>query len=258
MLKSLTKHRRLIVDFWFTELKRRYAGTLLGPLWAILPPTMTIVAFWFVFEIGLRVQGAGNIPFFYYFTIGMLPWFLFFDTFSTSVNTVVDNRHLITKMVFPSEALPFINFLVASVPHLVLLIGMCVVLFFANYLAIDKIFWVVYFYVCTAYIALATSWLAASVSVFSRDAAPAATLVVSLIFWVTPIMWRIEALPIEWRWAFEWNPITYLADGYRFALINAPQPSLESHARFWIIALIFWVIGSRVFIRLKHHFADML
>jgi ABC-type polysaccharide/polyol phosphate export permease len=85
---------------------------------------------------------------------------------------VLDNRHLITKMVFPSEVLPVINFLVASVPHLALLLGMCVVLAFANLLAMDKVFWVIYFYVCTAYIALGASWLAASVCVFSRDAAP--------------------------------------------------------------------------------------
>ena len=258
MITSIIQHHRLISDFWATELKRRYAGTLLGPLWAILPPTMTIIAFWFVFGIGLRTQDTGSIPFFYYFTVGILPWFLFFDTFSTSVNTVVDNRHLITKMVFPSEVLPVIKFFVASVPHLVLLFGMCILLFFANHLATDKICWVVYFYVCTAYIALATSWLASSVSVFSRDAAPAATMVVSLVFWFTPIMWRIEVIPNEWRWLFEWNPLTYLVNGYRFALINGAQPSLESHARFWIITLFLWFIGSQVFKRLKHHFADVL
>lgn len=258
MLKPLIQHRRLIADFWGTELKRRYAGTLLGPLWAILPPTMTIVAFWFVFEIGLRVQGTGNIPFVFYFTVGILPWFLFIDTFSTSVNTIVDNRHLITKMVFPSEVLPVINFLVASVPHLVLLLGMCFVLAFANLLAIDHMLWVIYFYACTACVALGASWVAASVCVFSRDAAPAATLGVGLLFWVTPIMWRIDTLPGKWRWTFEWNPLTYLVDGYRFALINGPQPSLESHAGFWIFALTLWFFGSRVFKRLKHHFADVL
>ena len=258
MIRSFILNRRLLLDYWLAELKRKFAGTLLGPIWAILPPAMTIVAFWFVFDFGLKAQGNSDVPFFYYFTAGILPWFLFFDTFSSSVNTLIDNRHLITKMVFPSEILPAINFMVASVPHLVLLIGIATASFLSGHMALDNLPWFLYFYFCTALIALGCSWAISAICVFNRDAAQAATLGASLFFWVTPIMWRVDILPVNWRWIFEWNPLTYLVEGYRLVLINGPAPTFESHARFWLMAVIIWFLGSRIFMRLKHHFADVM
>lgn len=258
MFISLIRNRRLIVELSFVALKRRYAGTLLGPMWAILPPVMLIAAYWFVFEVGLRSQGSAGIPFFFYFTVGMLPWFLFFDTFSSSVNTVVENRHLITKMVFPSEILPVINFMLASVPHMFLLLCMAVALTVQGYIVFAHLYWIVYFYLCTFLLAMGLSWLISSMCVFLRDAAPAAALVVGLVFWITPIMWRIDAIPEAWRAFFEWNPVAYLVNGYRLALMGTGDMNSSSHIRFWIVTLLLLLVGMSVFKRLKHHFADVL
>ena len=258
MILSIIRHRSLILDIWSTELKRKYAGTLLGPIWAIAPQVFTVAAYWFVFQFGLKVRGSGAIPYFYYFALGILPWFLFFDAFSSSVNAVRDNSHLITKMVFPSEILPVVTFLVASVPHFVLVILVGAMLWSNGLLSPEHIPWLLYFYGCTAVLAVGLGWLVSSVSVFARDAAHVAQLVVSLLFWVTPIMWQVDALPESWQWVFNWNPLTHIANGYRLALTGGPVPELADAAKFWGIASINWVVGRYVFLRLKHHFADVL
>jgi lipopolysaccharide transport system permease protein len=71
-------------------------------------------------------------------------------------------------------------------------------------------------------------------------------------------MWQVEALPASWRWAFEWNPLTYVVNGYRFALTGGPLPSWEANLKFWVVALTAAVFGRYIFARLKHHFADVL
>lgn len=252
------KHRNLIFDMWRTELKRRYAGTLLGPIWAIAPQVLTVAAYWFVFEVGLKVKGSGSIPYFYYFTLGIIPWFLFFDSFSTSVNAVRDNRHLITKMIFPSEILPLISFLVASVSHLALICVLTVMLNRSDHLSVSNLPWLLYYYLCMAVLALGLGWLACSVSVFVSDIAYFAQLAVGLLFWVTPIMWQIDAVPEGWRWAFDWNPLSYVINGYRFALAGGAPPNLMDTIRFWFVAIILALLGKQIFMKLKHHFADVL
>jgi len=255
---SVFRHRSLILDMCWTELKRKYAGTLLGPLWAVAPQVTTVAAYWFVFELGLKVRGSGTLPYFYYFTLGMLPWFLFFEAFSSCVNAVRDNRHLITKMVFPSEILSIVSFLVASVPHLVLVSALAVMLWCNQLLTMETLPWLLYFYLCSAALAIGTGWLVSSVSVFSKDVAQIAQLVVSLVFWITPIMWQEDVLPESWRSVFEWNPLTYVVNGYRFALAGGTAPVWDASAKFWVVALCITALGHRVFLQLKPHFADIL
>lgn len=258
MILSIIKHRSLILDIWSTELKRKYAGTIFGPIWAIAPQVLTVVAYWFVFQYGLKVRGSGNLPYFYYFAVGILPWFLFFDAFSNSVNSVRDNKHLITKMVFPSEILPVVTFLVASVPHFVIVILVSIMLFNNGLLSPSYMLWLLYFYGCTAVLAIGLGWLTSSISVFARDAAQAAQLAVGLLFWITPIMWQVDALPVSWQWAFEWNPLTYVVNGYRFALTGDMATAWEADLKFWVVAISLATFGRYIFQRLRHHFADVL
>ena len=255
---SILRHHSLIFDMWATELKRKYAGTLFGPLWAIAPQILTVAAYWFVFEMGLKIRGSGTIPYFYYFTLGILPWFLFFETFSSCVNAVRDNRHLITKIVFPSEILPIVSFLVASVPHLVLVSVLAGMLWSNQLLTAENLPWLLYFYLCGAVLAVGAGWLVSSISVFSGDVAQFAQMAVSLMFWITPIMWQADALPESWYWVFEWNPLAYVVNGYRLALTGGEGPDWYGSARFWGVALTLAALGRHVFLQLKHHFADVL
>ncbi len=255
---SIIRHRNLILDMCFTELRRKYAGTLLGPIWAIAPQILTIAAYWFVFQYGLRVRGSGSLPYFYYFTLGILPWFLFFEAFSSSLNCVRDNKHLITKMVFPSEILPIVTFLVASFPHFVLLLIMSVVLWANDLLSPESLPWLLYFYGCTAFLAVGLGWLTGSISVFAQDAAHMAQSVFGLLFWITPIIWQVEALPAKWQWFFEWNPLGYVVNGYRLALTGGNVPVWQTNLKFWLVALAVATFGRYTFSRLKHHFADVL
>ena len=71
-------------------------------------------------------------------------------------------------------------------------------------------------------------------------------------------MWQMEALPESWHWAFEWNPLTYVVVGYRFALAGGVAPDWGNGAKFWVVALAVAVLGRHVFLQLKHHFADVL
>ena len=81
-LRSLKKNKELI---WFLakdDIKKRYAGSSLGVLWAFAQPCVTIIIYWFVFQIGLRSVAPGqytNMPFLVWIMCGLIPGFFFSD-----------------------------------------------------------------------------------------------------------------------------------------------------------------------------------
>ncbi len=257
MISSILRNFPLIGDFILREIRTRYGATLLGPLWIVLPQIIVVATYWFVFEHGLRIKATADIPFFQYFIPGILPWFLFSETVTASIDSVREVKHYITKMVFPSEIICVVKFSVASLPHLVLLsIAMGLI---SAWSGLEyRLMFLPYFYFCTAVLSLGVAWLISAVSVFTRDLAPAAQLVIGLLFWATPILWSRQVFPESWQWAIDWNPISYVVDGYRWALVGTPPPSLEAAFIFWGLASGILAAGLYTFSRLKPHFADVL
>lgn len=257
MIFGVLRNFALIGDFILREIRTRYGATLLGPLWVVLPQIVVVATYWFVFEHGLRIKATADVPFFMYFIPGILPWFLFSETVSASIDSIREVKHYITKMVFPSEIISFVKLSVASLPHIVLLSISVGVIAFYDGLSY-RLMLLFYFYFCTAILALGVSWFISSVSVFTRDLAPATQLVIGLLFWATPILWSRQVFPESWQWAINWNPISYVVDGYRWALIGTPPPSLEATLIFWGLASGILAAGIYTFSRLKPHFADVL
>lgn len=257
MISGILHSFSLIGDFILREIRTRYGATFLGPLWVVLPQIVVVGTYWFVFEHGLRIKATADIPFFQYFIPGILPWFLFSETVTASVESIRDIKHYITKMVFPSEIISIVKLSVASFPHIVLLVisvGIIAVWGEIDY----RLLYLPYFYVCTAVLALGVSWFVSSLSVFTRDLAPATQLVIGLLFWATPILWSRQMFPESWQWAVDWNPISYVVDGYRWALVGTPPPTLEAAFVFWGLASVILAAGIYTFSRLKPHFADVL
>ncbi|HOL11020.1 MAG TPA: ABC transporter permease, partial [Bacillota bacterium] len=81
------------------------------------------------------------------------------------------------------------------------------------------------------------------------------------IFWATPIFWNIGMLPPKYQAIIKLNPLFYIVDGYRDALIGqnwfwVSRPVLTIY--FWIISILMFAIGIFIFRKLKPHFADVL
>jgi lipopolysaccharide transport system permease protein/teichoic acid transport system permease protein len=85
-------------------------------------------------------------------------------------------------------------------------------------------------------------------------------VVLNIWFWITPIVWDQAIMPEEYNWIFSWNPMFYIVEGYRGALIYPEfiSPDFSQALFFWGVTFILLGIGSYVFRRLKPEFADVL
>lgn len=242
------------------DLMSRYIGTFGGPLWAILHPLATVVIYWFVFSFGFKAVGEAETPFVLYFVTGLVPWLLFNNTLASSVTAVTSNVHLVKKTVFPIEILPIVHLVSETFPHIAMLSILCTLTWFYGYVVSPFVFQLGYYYGALVFFVLGLAWLVSSVQVFHRDLGQALPLILSLWFWLTPIVWTRDMIPAEFRWIADYNPASYVVQGYRGSLLFEDPFWLDwtGALRFWGLSAGIFLLGAYVFRRLRPEFADVL
>jgi lipopolysaccharide transport system permease protein/teichoic acid transport system permease protein len=189
-----------------------------------------------------------------------LPWSFFTEALTASTNVVVGNRHLVKKMVFPTETLPVVEILASTAGHVIMLIFTIALLLIYGIVPGWAVIQLVYAYICAVVLALGLGWLFAAVNVFHRDVGQTLNMVLNFWFWATPIVWSVDMLPEDWRPVMNLNPAYHIVESYRSALLydRPVTHDLTQLSLFWVIALLLALCGAYVFRRLKPEFADVM
>lgn len=260
LLRVAVRHRSMILAMAGRDFQNRFAGTLGGVLWTVAHPLAVITIFYFVFAVGLRVQGPAGTPFILWFVCGLVPWFFFNETLLAMTNSVTRHAHLVKKTIFPSEVLPLVHLSAGLVPHMIFMV---IVVGLLAYLGIPfrvERLLVVYFLLCVGVLLLGLGWMFSALQVFYRDISHALSIILNLLFWVTPIVWSPDHLPAQYRHLLLYNPVYYVVEGYRGLLVfdTVVWPSLWYTAYFWMVAGMMFAVGAFVFNRLKPEFPDVM
>ena len=123
--------KALIWELAKRELRTRFAGSFLGIFWLFFQPFLTVIIFWFVFQIGFKVKPVGNFPFILWLVCGMIPWFFFADAIMNATNSIAENSYLVKKVAFKVSILPITRILAALLIHIFFIV--IVFLMFAFY-----------------------------------------------------------------------------------------------------------------------------
>lgn len=259
-LSGLFRNKGLLLKLAKNDFQARYNGNLLGFFWAFIQPTITILIFWFVFQVGFKSQPVDNFPFILWLITGMIPWFFIAETISSATNAIVANSFLVKKIVFQVSLLPIVQIISAIKLHLFFIFFLFGMFIYYGYT--PNIYWLQVFYYTfsiTIFL-LGLSWLTSSVIVFFKDIGQIVAMTIQFSFWLTPIFWSIKILPEEFKPLVEVNPFYYIVEGYRDSLIYNvffwEKPGLS--IQFWLITLIILAIGAYVFKKLRPHFADVI
>ena len=114
MVKDIFGNLKLISELSKNDLKKRFADSYFGILWAFVSPIITICVYWFVFTVGMR--GGGNevngYPYVLWLISGLIPWFLFSDILTSGTSVLLEYAYLVKKIVFNVSILPFDPFVV--------------------------------------------------------------------------------------------------------------------------------------------------
>lgn len=256
----LLAHRRLIWQLALHELRGRYAATLVGSLWAIVNPLAVILVFWFVSAYGLKITFESGPPFHLVLFCGLVPWMTFNEAVSGGTSAVLSHAYLVKKIAFPLEILPVVGVISAVIVHGFLLAVLLGILLLSGVTLTIHMLQVAYFLLALVAFTAGLVWASSALNVLNRDVGQAVGAAMTIWFWMTPIVWPAQNLPPRVLHVIKLNPVFYVVEGYRNALLHGRPLSAQwpLDLYFWAVTATLLVLGSVVFRRLKPHFADVL
>lgn len=266
--RELIQSRELIWKLAKNDFKKRYAGSYLGIIWALVQPVVTVVMYWFVFEnfMGSKAQflsSGTSMPYVLFLAAGLCPWFYFSEALNNGTTALLEYNYLVKKVVFKISILPIIKVIAATFIHLFFVLVLLIVA--ACYGCYPTIYTIqiIYYSFCTFILVLGLSYTTCAIVIFFRDLTQIISIVLQVGMWATPILWSIAVLedkPPIWNTIIKINPLVYIVNGYRSALCEKQWffEDFYSTMYFWIFTVVVFGIGALIFKRLKVHFADVL
>jgi lipopolysaccharide transport system permease protein len=243
------------------EFASRYLGTQLGFVWAIAHPMALVLIYTLVFSevMGARLPGTeGKYAYSVYLTSGLVLWMLFSELLGRSVGTFVHNAELLKKVTLPKITLPVIAALSALVTSGILLAVFMGFLGATGAMPGVPLLALLPVLAVAVLLALALGTFLATVNVFYRDVEQSTNLVLQFWFWLTPIVYPVEALPESVRGALALNPIWPLTRAMQDIFLHHRFPDWMSLAYPLACAVVLAFLARSTFERLANELVDEL
>jgi ABC-type polysaccharide/polyol phosphate export permease len=249
----------LLKEMVVRDIRSRYAGSGLGIVWAFLHPILWMALYTAVFSVILRVPVERSFSTFPEFLMaGLLPWMAIGEGISRSASALTDNAVVVKKAVFPVETLVLSVVLAAVVNQLAAFLVFGVYVFFLGHFSPAWALLVIPALVLQILLTYGIGCFAATVTVFVRDAGQAIGILLTVVFFATPIVYPASLVPEKYRPFLEANPVTHLVSWYRAAFTLHAMPELRSIVYLTAFSLVAAVFGRVLFLRARPHFADLI
>lgn len=256
--RELWSYRDLLWSLAQRDLKLRYRQTALGVLWVVFQPVAGAGVFSLVFGAVAGLK-APSYSYFLFSLSGLLVWNAFQSTLGKASMALISNGPLVSKVYFPRLLLPTSTLLSTLVD---LGIGLCV--FFLVGLATGwRPDWpaLAAFPIWLGFAlasALGVGLLAASLMTRFRDVQHVLPLLLPFLMYVSPVAYAMDAVPEHWRRAFVFNPVAWMLEGGRSALLHGEPIPVVWGGFAGGFAVLMLAIGVWCFRRMERSFADVL
>ncbi|GAB4297332.1 MAG: ABC transporter permease [Myxococcota bacterium] len=254
------KYRHLLYAFIASDLKEKYAGSLVGVYWSVINPLIMIVIYTFVFSVVLKVEFHGNrspLDFALYLICGMLPWFAIQESVNRSAGILEENASLVKKVNFPASLLP---------THIVIgnMFTMLITLvLFIAFVALrmdtfsSKLVFLPFVIICQLILTLGLSLTVASLNVIFPDTKPLVQNFMLLWMFITPIFYPSAVFPKEFGFLLAINPLAHLVDLYREVIMKNNLP-IDSFTSLIGVSVAIFLLGYLIFARMQAKFVDLM
>ncbi len=237
------------------EITLKYKRTYLGFLWSLLNPLLTGLVLFIAFRIFMRFEMEDYTLF---LLAALFPWTWFSASVTMSTNALTGNISLIRKVLFPKHFL-ILATITGQLVNLIFALPILLVLVFyygkapaMNWFIGIPVLIVVQFTV-TYGIALVISM----VNAFFRDMEHIVNVCISMLFWMTPILYPLEAVPEKYRIYLAINPVTYLIQSWRDIFLNNTT-NWHVISISLVTAMLVFFAGSIIFKRLDKRLDEVL
>ncbi|NVO02175.1 MAG: ABC transporter permease [Bacteroidetes bacterium] len=257
-LHEIIQYKELFYFFTWRDIKIKYKQAVLGFLWAILQPLLTMIIFSFFFGNLLKVPSDG-IPYPVFAFSGLLMWNVFSSGLSSAGNSMVSNAHIIKKIYFPRLIIPMSAILVSVFDFLmsfIVFVGL-LIYFQINVNILKMCLFIPGSLFLTIICTFGMGSFLAALNVKYRDFRYIIPFLIQSLMFLTPVIYPVSIIKYQWaKYIIAANPMSGAIDLARAAIINKPiQTDLILISCF--SAIVMFMIGLLYFRKTESYFADI-
>lgn len=258
--KDLWHFKELFYILTWRDIKVKYKQTILGVLWAVIRPLLTMLVFTVVFGRVANMQQQSTVPYAIIVFAGLLPWQFFSNALTECSNSLIGNTNLITKVYFPRMIIPvssiftsFIDFFISFI----ILLGLFLVY---GYTPPAEIFAMPLFWIFAFFASFGPGLYLTALNVKYRDFRYLIPFIVQFGLFISPVGYASSQIPEKWQWLYSLNPMVGVIDGFRWCIVSdAPNPMLKYPFYISIgITIFFLWLSIWQFRRMEKNFADLI
>jgi len=266
LLRTFWAHRDLIRLLTWREVVSRYRGAALGLVWSLLLPLAMLTVYTFVFSVVLEAKwpvrvSTSKFEFALTLFAGMFLYALFAESVGAACGVIVANASYVKRVVFPLEILPIVKLGAALIHALIsFLILMVAVQLFLGHLSVTLGYFPIVL-LPLLMLTLGLSWFLASVGVYLRDTSQVVGVLLSILFFMTPIFYPLAQVPPDLpliRLIMQLNPLTGIVENARRTLLWSQPPEWTSLGITLVLSAAAMQLGYVWFMKTKRGFADVL
>ncbi|MEB2233093.1 ABC transporter permease [Xanthomonas campestris] len=262
IVKSLISKRSLILALAKRDVVGRYRGSFMGLLWSFFYPLLMLAVYTFVFSVvfGARWQGGtgSRTEFALVLFTGLIAFNFFSECLGRAPTMIVSNVNYVKKVVFPLEILAVVNIVSAGF-HMAVSAFVWLIFYLVLFgVPTPEILWLPVALLPLGFFTLGATWLLASLGVFLRDVSQVIMVVITVLMFMSPIFYSVEAMPEKYRPFILANPLTIIIEQVRGVMIWGRPINWSVWA--WLVPvsiLVAW-IGFAWFQKTRKGFADVL
>ncbi|MDZ8079538.1 MAG: ABC transporter permease [Nostoc sp. DcaGUA01] len=257
--KDLWRYRELFYFLSWRDILVRYKQTVIGMLWALIRPFLTMLVFTVIFGNLAKLPSEGTAPYPILVFAGLLPWQFFASALTECSNSLISNANLISKVYFPRLIVPASSVIVSFVDFLVsgmILLGLMA---WYNYVPSWRILSLPLFISIAFAASLGVGLWLAALNVEYRDFRYIVPFIVQFGLYISPVGFSSSIVPEQWRLLYYLNPMVGVIDGFRWAILGGESKLYWTGftLSLGLVALLL-VSGIWYFRKMERTFADVI
>jgi len=256
-LRELTEYRDLFYFLVIRDIKVKYKQTVLGGLWAIIQPFLSMLVFTLFFGHLAKIPSDG-VPYPIFSYSAMVVWTYFATSIAGSGNSLVGSTNLLTKVYFPRLIIPLSPVLANLLDFgiaFVVLVGMMI--YFGFYPTLSILF-VPVLMLLLVFTACGVGAALAALNAKYRDIKYAIPFLIQLWLFASPVVYPASMVPEKYRVLYALNPMAGILEGFRSALLGTVPFPATMVAISAIVSFILFLFGVLYYRQMERYFADII
>ena len=253
LVNDLIKYGEFLKSNVKKDIRGKYKGSFLGILWSFINPLLSVLVYAIVFPYIMRIKVDNYLI---YLITGIIPWTFFTSSINMGLISVLSNADIIKKVYFPRIILPIstvtsclVNFLISCAIILLFCLGSGLGISF-------QLLWLPLIAIIQYVMLLGFTFILSALEMYMRDIEHIVNFILSMAFYVTPILYTPDIFPQKLSWVLKVNPMAYLVNAYRSIFFYKTTPDIQGLAIVSIFSILIFLIGYFIFEKLQKGFAE--